>query len=347
LSRVAVDGRFALVDSINGEKVSITTGGNVGIGTTAPGQKLEVVGNVLVKNTLTNASFYLAQEADNSSTFYQYNNGTLKNALFSNGNSFITGGNVGIGTSTPNARLDVGYAGGGVSLRIEREPNSRLDFYQGGGISYIDSSPAGAQLAFSTVGSERMRITSGGFTKMSTDGTYLDSASYHELRTDNSGNITTVFTNKSTDPYGIYVGFPSANPDNTTNYFLRCASSGGVTRLFIYSNGNVVNTNNSYGGISDIKLKENISDSTPKLADLLKVKIKNFNFIGSENKQLGVIAQELEEIFPSMIDTSPDKDELGNDLGTVTKSVKYSVFVPMLIKAVQELSDKITTLENK
>jgi len=36
LSRVAVDGRFALVDSINGEKISITTAGNVGIGTTAP-----------------------------------------------------------------------------------------------------------------------------------------------------------------------------------------------------------------------------------------------------------------------------------------------------------------------
>jgi hypothetical protein len=38
-----------------------------------------------------------------------------------------------------------------------------------------------------------------------------------------------------------------------------------------------------------------------------------------------------------MIDESPDRDAKGNDLGTVTKSVKYSVFVPMLIKAMQEL----------
>ena len=48
-----------------------------------------------------------------------------------------------------------------------------------------------------------------------------------------------------------------------------------------------------------------------------------------------------------MIDITKDTDELGNDLGTTTKSVKYSVFVPMLIKAVQELSAKVTALENK
>jgi len=36
------------------------------------------------------------------------------------------------------------------------------------------------------------------------------------------------------------------------------------------------------------------------------------------------------------VDESPDRDKEGNDLGTTTKSVKYSVFVPMLIKAMQE-----------
>ena len=58
---------------------------------------------------------------------------------------------------------------------------------------------------------------------------------------------------------------------------------------------------------------------------------------GQTQKQLGVIAQELETVFPSMIEETPDRDVEGNDLGTTTKSVKYSVFVPMLIKAVQEL----------
>ena len=112
----------------------------------------------------------------------------------------------------------------------------------------------------------------------------------------------------------------------------------------MYSNGNLVNTNNSYGAISDAKLKENVTDATPKLEKLNQVRIVNFNMKGDEQKQLGVIAQELEQVFPGMVEESPDRDKDGNDLGTTTKSVKYSVFVPMLIKAMQEQQAIITTL---
>jgi hypothetical protein len=82
--------------------------------------------------------------------------------------------------------------------------------------------------------------------------------------------------------------------------------------------------------------------------------VRNYNLIGETTKQLGVVAQELETVFPAIVDESPDKDAEGNDLGTTTKSVKYSVFVPMLIKALQEqqaiiesLTQRITTLEAK
>jgi hypothetical protein len=146
------------------------------------------------------------------------------------------------------------------------------------------------------------------------------------------------------------------NSSNTTQVALLVYSqSAAAIRLQVYSNGNVVNTNGSYGAISDVKLKENIVDTTPKLDDLLKVKVRNYNLKSDpDHKQIGVIAQELETVFPAMIDESPDKDAEGNDLGTTTKSVKYSVFVPMLIKAIQEqqaiieqLTARITTLEAK
>jgi hypothetical protein len=110
-----------------------------------------------------------------------------------------------------------------------------------------------------------------------------------------------------------------------------------LANISIYGNGNIENANNSYGGISDIKVKENIVDATPKLNDLLQVRVVNYNLKQSpDNKQLGVIAQEIEQIFPNIVDESPDRDEDGNVLETTTKSVKYSVFVPMLIKALQE-----------
>ena len=108
--------------------------------------------------------------------------------------------------------------------------------------------------------------------------------------------------------------------------------------------GDNVNTNNSYGALSDERLKENITDATPKLDDLMKVKVRNFNLKGEETKQIGVVAQELEEVFPGIINENklPDSED-----ETLYKSVKYSVFVPILIKAIQELKAEIELLKSK
>ena len=130
------------------------------------------------------------------------------------------------------------------------------------------------------------------------------------------------------------------------NHFLGQSANASVNNIIIYGNGNIQNANNSYGAISDISLKENIVDATPKLNDLLKVQVKNFSLILDETKekQIGVIAQELQKVFPSLVTPGLD-GKLG---------VKYSVFVPILIKAVQELyeqtvalSERVTALEKK
>jgi hypothetical protein len=121
-------------------------------------------------------------------------------------------------------------------------------------------------------------------------------------------------------------------------------SSAGLTYV-IYENGDVRNSNNSYGAISDAKLKENIADATPKLDKINQVRVVNFNLIGDTKKQIGVVAQELEQVFPSLVDETTDRDSEGNDLSTTTKSVKYSVFVPILIKAMQEQQAMIVQLQ--
>lgn len=119
----------------------------------------------------------------------------------------------------------------------------------------------------------------------------------------------------------------------------------------VYGNGNVENTNGVYGTLSDIKLKENIADATPKLNDLMKVRVVNYNLkqeLGYETqKQIGFIAQELEKVFPALVDAKADKDENGNDLGTETKSVKMTVFIPMLVKSIQEQQLQIEELKSE
>lgn len=120
---------------------------------------------------------------------------------------------------------------------------------------------------------------------------------------------------------------------------LMYATTDNVLQFKIQDNGDVKNANNVYGSLSDKRQKENVINATPKLEDINKIRVVNFNLKEDKNKtkQIGVIAQELEEIFPGMVSENTEG----------FKEVKYSVFVPMLIKAVQELTQKVNDLETK
>ncbi len=131
-------------------------------------------------------------------------------------------------------------------------------------------------------------------------------------------------------------------------YSRTSTTAGGSASIIIYSNGNVVNTNNSYGSLSDIKLKENIVDANSQWDDLKALQVRNYNFKeGQTHTQIGLVAQEVELVSPGLVSESPDRDEEGNDLGTVTKSVNYSVLYMKAVKALQEAMERIETLEAK
>jgi hypothetical protein len=183
---------------------------------------------------------------------------------------------------------------------------------------------------------ERMRITNLGVLKQSTTGTYLSTtARYNEFSNLNatSGDINTYFT-------------LGANTSDTSSVFIYCFQAGVGGKMVVYGNGDIQNTNNSYGALSDIKLKENIVDANSQWDDLKDLQVRNYNFKeGQTHTQIGLIAQEVELVSPGLVSESPDRDEDGNDLGTVTKSVNYSVLYMKAVKALQEAIAKIETLE--
>jgi hypothetical protein len=122
----------------------------------------------------------------------------------------------------------------------------------------------------------------------------------------------------------------------------------GTRSYVVWTNGNVQNTNNSYTAISDIKLKENVVDANSQWADIKSLQVRNYNLKeGQTHRQIGLIAQEVELISPGLVYESPDRDDDGNDLGTVTKSVNYSVLYMKAVKALQEAMERIETLEAK
>jgi hypothetical protein len=167
------------------------------------------------------------------------------------------------------------------------------------------------------------------------------------MRITNAGLVRT-FTSTS-----VGIEFASSSGAGTSQQLLSgaygAAGIGGGTESFrVWTNGNVQNTNNSYTAISDIKLKENIVDANAQWNDIKALQVRYYNFKeGQTHRQIGLIAQEVESISPGLVYDYPDRDEDGNDLGTVTKSVNYSVLYMKAVKALQEAMERIETLEAK
>ena len=88
---------------------------------------------------------------------------------------------------------------------------------------------------------------------------------------------------------------------------------------------------------SDVRLKTNISDLNNYEERFDRLRPVNFNwkeeFSGNNDNQVGLIAQEVEELFPEAV---KDIDH---------KTINYNYFIAMLIKEVQNLKEKVKKLE--
>jgi hypothetical protein len=133
----------------------------------------------------------------------------------------------------------------------------------------------------------------------------------------------------NSNPYGLYMQFTGASPNNTSQYFLACADST-TERFRIYSNG-------TYGSVSDARLKKNIETSRGYLSDLCQLRVVKYGWATSDDsspKELGLIAQEVEQVFPTLVDNSGEY-----------KMIKQPVLIPMLVKAIQELKAEVDSLK--
>jgi hypothetical protein len=334
-------------------KFYITNGGNVGIGTAAPSRRLHIVsGQSSIPDVcVQGADVGQGWIGFGTTNDYGIQAGTDYTAMIFRANNaermrITSGGAVLINQTSGNAAaaFEVTTLSGQTNTAVFNSttttaPQIYLRDAGGAGKAIIQSN---STIAFNNGSSfgETMRIGSDGYTKMSNAGTYYGST-FHEIRSNNTNNALQVSNTNST-PYGIWIHYPNSSVA-TTNYEFIYTANNTESKFIVWSNGSVINRTGSYGTISDVKFKENIVDATPKLGDLAKLKVRNFNLIGSSEKQIGFIAQEFEEVFPNMIDINTEK---GTD-GETYKSIKTSVLVPMLVKAIQELNDKVKTLENK
>ena len=118
------------------------------------------------------------------------------------------------------------------------------------------------------------------------------------------------FVNGQDTPYGVAVSFSNQSPDNNTNWFYN-ASDSTTTRFRVQSDGDVVNHDNSYGSLSDERIKQDIVDANSQWDDIKAIKVRNFKkkddveqYGDKAGSQIGVIAQELETVSPKLVKES-------------------------------------------
>ena len=285
-------------------------------------------------------------------------------------------GNVGIGTSSPNRLLDVS-SGGDTYLRVTGNRGnsddlhvSNVEFYNSNSTRIIAEVRAitgtggtqsnSGQLAFYTNNAgtyaEKMRLSSKGYLKVTSTGTYNDlGADNHEFINGTINNNSFFVANTNTSYAAATLVRINCNRTTTNGtYNLIGATNGNSTGEFLVrDSGNVLNTNNSYTGTSDIKLKQDIIDANSQWDDIKQMRIRKFRFKKQVEQDenapylLGVIAQELELVSPNLVDETLDFDGTGEEVASTTKSVKYSIIYMKAVKALQEAMEKIEILEEK
>jgi hypothetical protein len=190
--------------------------------------------------------------------------------------------------------------------------------------------------------------------------------------------MTELDNTSATNPYVMVMRTSGAANDNNLRHFIYATDSAAV-RFIVDVDGDVRNHDNSYGSLSDERIKESISDATSQWDDIKALKVRKFKFkddvrqYGDDAKfKLGLIAQEAELVSPNLIqEASPtpnnvlsssefgtlyeDGDELPKskrvgdvkeELSTV-KGVRYSILYMKAVKALQEAMTRIETLETK
>jgi hypothetical protein len=246
---------------------------------------------------------------------------------------FDSSGNLGIGTNAPINLLTVQTAstgttaGSNVIARLQSNASGRdatLQFSDNVANSSTISMLSGATV-FRQNGTESARIESGG--------------SWIVGKT--SGTFTTdgLFFNRATYQFDV------TSINDAIRAYRKTATGGGGVILTYSDVGGTANlvgagfANGTFGAVSDATKKKNIEPARSYLQDVMSLRVVKYNWITDEDntpKELGWIAQEVEQVFPGMV-----SEQEGSKL------LKKEVFLPMLMKCIQEQQQMIETLQAK
>jgi len=123
--------------------------------------------------------------------------------------------------------------------------------------------------------------------------------------------------------------------NSTTSYHINFQTAAGTNAGSIYSNGSTT----TFATTSDERLKENIVDTSINGLDIINnLKVRDFNWKLDKRQDTGLIAQEALGVYPKIV-LKPEDETIDN------WGIGYAEITVPLIKAVQELTERIKSLE--
>ena len=317
------------------ERMRLTNTGMVGINTTTgfdTSVGLSVRNGVsgsdhtmidIIANTNETSRLVFSDDSDHNQGRIQYNHSGNSLGFYTNGNNerlhIASNGSVGIGLDNPedyHASANSLVTSSGITLANTSQGSIFFaDSSTGTGeyVGQINYYHSNNQMSFVTNNTERMRLSGNGEHMVYSDGTVS------ALRTAaaSSGSAEILYCTRNSSSVTVGTGVYA-----------------------IYSNGTA-------SGLSDRTQKKNIETTRDGyLEDLNRLRVVKYNWNDQEDgtpKELGLIAQEVEEVFPGLI--SDMRSDVGIGTTASTKGVKTSVLPYMLLKALQEANAEIVALK--
>lgn len=319
LGEIATDDRFRISNDTATERFTILQSGNVGIGVTAPAQKLDVAGVIRAGNTTATSGSLILVDA------YTSGNLTTFGTEYSSGAPVLGYGVTPAGTaqnflsSTPNAnQTRSALSLGGVE---------GIRFYQGAAQTVATGSAVNMNEVMRITPAGRVGIgtTTPGYPLHVVGTSYInDGSSYIEVlsRNDSALNVTNNHASKR--------GF-TIHHENSSAYIAQwyhCPGGACTQKMFFDYAGNMTIAG-TLSQSSDIRLKKDIRPLENSLKNILELNGVTYFWKNPEapEKQIGLIAQEVEKKFPEAVRT--DKEGW--------KSVSYQNLVAPIINSIKEI----------
>ena len=332
-------------------RMFIANGGNVGIGTTSPSYQLDLGGS-----GTTNQRLRLQRGTDDSNQYATYGWNQINvyranvsisstqtdfsiNQVGSDGSRtpfyISTAGNVGIGTTSPDYKLQVSSATKGIGVNegnIVIASNESLAANIGGSLGFGATSDYGL-LTIAKVGGYRENATG------------TSASSYLAFETRSGGNaVTERMRITSGGNVGINTTSPSYLLDVNGTARFGSAIVANLGTGLVYSSGGTLTSTNP----SDQRLKNTIKPLSYGLNEILQLNPKTFYYNDDVNKErlkYGFIAHEVKDVMPDLARKIENSEYLGLETEgiwvTLVNAIKESHDI------IDKLKERISVLEQK